>query len=397
MRVLIDHGMQVDIFALYPGNEALWEFVPELLGPRVLDRSRVHHPERGRYLRRAGTFRAAVLAETGRVLGAATRWGPAAVAKSAYAAVLAADWSRQYAHRFDHVLSYWGNYAGTCAYLFRKFGCPNARFSTFLHAGTDLYRQQVYLRRKLLDADHILTVCRFNRDFLQGLYPEDFAAISGKLTIYHLGLDLEEFRYRQDGRATHRLVAVGSFEKVKGFDTLIEAVGLLARRGVAADLDMIGSGPMDRRLRALVVSHQVEDRVRFLGWCAPRDVRSAISQATALVHPSRGLGDAVPTVIKEALASGTPVIASAVAGIPELLDDGACGVLVPPRDPAALAEAIARLLRDPELRRGYAESGRRFAVETFDLRRNGRQLAAILSSGGNAEQVWNQVQAACKS
>jgi glycosyltransferase involved in cell wall biosynthesis len=98
------------------------------------------------------------------------------------------------------------------------------------------------------------------------------------------------------------------------------------------------------------------------------------------VHPSIGLGDAVPTVIKEAMAVGTPVVASRVAGIPELLQDGRCGVLVPARSPARLAEAVGDLLKDEPRRRQLARAARTFAEETFDLWRNGRRLAGILRS-----------------
>jgi glycosyltransferase involved in cell wall biosynthesis len=90
------------------------------------------------------------------------------------------------------------------------------------------------------------------------------------------------------------------------------------------------------------------------------------------------LGDAVPTVIKEAMALGTPVIGSTAVGIPELLDQGRCGVLVPERQPDRLADAIAMLLRRGDLRDELARAGRAFAVRTFDLWRNGQRLADLL-------------------
>jgi glycosyltransferase involved in cell wall biosynthesis len=86
----------------------------------------------------------------------------------------------------------------------------------------------------------------------------------------------------------------------------------------------------------------------------------------------------VPNVIKEALALGTPVVATEVAGIPELLDVGRCGLLVPPRDVGALASAIERLLTNPQLRRELATTGRRFAEKMFDQTANGRCLAEML-------------------
>jgi glycosyltransferase involved in cell wall biosynthesis len=95
---------------------------------------------------------------------------------------------------------------------------------------------------------------------------------------------------------------------------------------------------------------------------------------TVLVHPSIR-PDAMPTVLKEAIAVGTPVIASNLAGIPEILDGGLCGTLVPAGDVGALADAIQRLLADPELRARYAAHGRAHAERCFDLWSNGRLLA----------------------
>ena len=93
-----------------------------------------------------------------------------------------------------------------------------------------------------------------------------------------------------------------------------------------------------------------------------------------------GLGDAVPTVIKESMALGTPVVASNVAGIPELLDGGRCGMLVPPQNVEALADAIKTLLANTAMRRTYADAARKYAEEQFDLWRNGRRLARVLRS-----------------
>jgi glycosyltransferase involved in cell wall biosynthesis len=105
-----------------------------------------------------------------------------------------------------------------------------------------------------------------------------------------------------------------------------------------------------------------------------------MKQTTLLVHPSIGLGDAVPTVIKESMALGTPVVASSVAGIPELLDGGRCGMLVPPRNVDGLVNAMKSVLNNIEMRRKYAEAARGYAEEKFDTWRNGRRLADVLRS-----------------
>jgi glycosyltransferase involved in cell wall biosynthesis len=161
---------------------------------------------------------------------------------------------------------------------------------------------------------------------------------------------------------------------------LIQAVARIAERGVDVELELVGDGPERARLTELARRLGILPRVLFRGFLTFDRVREAMAEATMLVHPSIGLGDAVPTVIKEAMAVGSPVIASHAAGIPELLDGGRCGVLVPPRDVDALADAIERLLGAGVLRRQYADAGRRYAEQQFDLWRNGSALAARLKS-----------------
>lgn len=98
----------------------------------------------------------------------------------------------------------------------------------------------------------------------------------------------------------------------------------------------LGDGPEAGALKALAGELGIADRVTFCGYIPFSDVRAAMSRAMVLVHPSDGLGDGLPNVLREAMAVGTPVIASRVAGIPEALDDGRCGALVPPKDVGAL-------------------------------------------------------------
>jgi glycosyltransferase involved in cell wall biosynthesis len=171
---------------------------------------------------------------------------------------------------------------------------------------------------------------------------------------------------------------VGRLAPLKGYDYLLRAAAELRQRGIDIEVELVGDGDAAADLRALAAELQITDRVRFLGWLPFNEVRAAMNRATMLVHPSTGLGDAVPTVIKEAMALGLPVVASQVAGIPELLDNGNCGMLVPPQDVGALADAITAMLRSEERRLHYAEVGRAFAEQTFDLWRNGRWLTEHL-------------------
>ena len=381
VRALIDAGADVDVFPLHPRDDRHWDAVPACLGPDVLPRGRVHHVNLADALASQSTgqwsWRAAAADFTTTSLSA-VRFGAVPLSKTAYAVVKAIAWARGHAREYDQVLAYWGNYAATAAYVFHRLTSRSARFSVFLHAGTDLYRDQVFLREKLLHADNVIVVCEFNRRFLHQLYPDLGPDLDRKVWLHHLALDLEEYAFDAGGRPPMTLLGVGSLEPAKGFDDLVRAAALLVSRRVPCYVRLVGDGRLRSQLHRLAGQLGVADRVEFVGWQTPDQARQAIREATVLVHPSAGLGDAVPTVIKEALALGTPVVASDVAGIPELLDGGRAGLLVPCRNTERLAAAIERLLADEALRLQFARAGRLHAETMFDIRRNGPRLAAML-------------------
>jgi colanic acid/amylovoran biosynthesis glycosyltransferase len=380
VRGLIDAGVDVEVFVVYPLESELWAFVPEILSEGVLPRTKVHHMTLGTGVMRAlGNPQTwAQLPSMAAVACSAMPHGPQAALKSAYVMPKALGWARDHGGRFDHVLSYWGNYSATCAYLFHRASGQRTPFSTFLHAGTDLYRSRVYLPQKLHHADNIIVVCEFNREFLKNTYPSLFEQWAPKIYVHHLGVDLHALQYSRSNRAPNRLVAVGGLHPGKGFDDLLRAVAELKRRGRDTKTVIVGGGPEGPSLVRLTQQLGLESDVEFMGWQSPEGATAQIARATVLVQPSIGLGDAVPTVIKEAMALGTPVVASAVAGIPELLDEGRCGILSPPRQPTALAGAIATLLAAPDLGASYAIAARARAEQIFDARRNGASLAERL-------------------
>lgn len=377
VRGLIDAGVDVEIFATHPLDPHLWMYVPDVLSEHVLPRSNVHHLDVLSSVGRAASWphtwsQAPAIAG---VVGSAMTYGPVPVLKTAYLIPKAMSWARDHGSRFDHVLAYWGNYPATCAYLFHRAAGRDIPFSMFLHAGTDLYRDRIYLGQKMKYADNIFVVCAFNRDFLKSTYPSDFDQLSPRIRVHHLGLDLDAIKWDRSGRRPNLVVAAGGLHPGKGFDDLLRAAGELRQRGREVETEIVGDGPERPALEALTERLGLRARVRFLGWLSPEATLDVVRRATLLVHPSIGLGDAVPTVIKEAMALGTPVIASSIAGIPELLNAGRCGVLTPPRDPVALSKAIERLLDAPEQRDQLATLARQRAEQMFDQRRNGTVLA----------------------
>lgn len=382
IRALLEAGIEVEIFTLYPLDSAFWQYVPEILNETVFPREKVHHLGTTKSLVRACRFPSRLSGRVWGQIGAAAfsalKFGVGPLAKTQVAVLKAIAFANSDPGRFDHVLAYWGNYAATSAMFFNNFMDKPLPFSMILHAGTDLYRTQVYLREKLIYADNIFVVCDFNQKFIRELYPDIYAAIAPKIHLHHLGLELAELAFTPDGRLPHTVLGVGRLDHRKGFDVLLRAAAMVAARGIRVNVALAGDGEEKENLRRLAEALGIADRVRFLGWLPFDEVRAQMSQATMLVHPSIGLGDAVPTVIKEAMAVGAPVIGSDAVGIPELLDYGRCGLLVPPRDATALANAVEQLLSDADLRNHYATAARAFVETRFNLWDNGRQLAQNL-------------------
>ena len=154
-----------------------------------------------------------------------------------------------------------------------------------------------------------------------------------------------------------RLLWVGRLASEKGCHYLLAALALLRSRGVHCSLDVVGSGPELERLQAQATQLGLGEQVAFHGYVPyGPELFALYRQASALIVPS--LSEGLPQVILEALAAGVPVVASAVGGIPALLRDHETGLLVPPADVPALAEAIAQIVSSPELREQLRCHGR---------------------------------------
>ena len=382
MRALIEAGIEVDVFAIYPSEPQLWTYVPDILSADVLGRDRVHHLTLGRGLGALNPWRLlkapGFLRDTALIGSAAARFGPVVLAKSLYAALLAWTWARDFGRQYDHVMAYWGNFPGTCAFLFHRLLGRQIPFSLWLHAQIDLYETPVFLSEKLLYADNVVTICEFNRRYIAAHYPAIYERIEHKIHVNYRGLDLSEFPFEANHRSARRVLAVGRLSPEKGYHNLLRAVAQLLGQGIEVELEFVGDGPERRSLVELAEHLRIADAVTFRGWLTFEDVRRAMLGAAVLAQPSTIEG--LPTSVEEAMALGTPVVGSSVGGIPELLDQGRCGTLVPPSDVGALTDALQSMLTNPGLRLCYAQRARRRAEQMLDLWRNGALLADQLRS-----------------
>jgi glycosyltransferase involved in cell wall biosynthesis len=278
----------------------------------------------------------------------------------------------------DHLHAHFAGETTTVARLASRFAKVPYTFTA--HA-KDIFHASVHpeeLRRNLGEAAAAVTVSDYNRDYLVRAYGPAAARIH---RVYN-GIDLEQFPYAAPQLRPPRIAAVGRLVEKKGFADLVAACALLRDRGLACECGIIGAGPLEPDLRALIQRCGLEDRVQLLGPRPRSEAAAHIHNAAVLAAPcvigSDGDRDGLPTVLVEAMALGTPCVSTDVTGIPELLRPDEAGLVVPQHDPPALAAALARLLTDPALRGRLATSARRRVEAEFDIRRTAGQLRAIL-------------------
>jgi glycosyltransferase involved in cell wall biosynthesis len=384
VRSWIEAGTEIEIFPIYPLDTTLWSYVPDILDPRILPRHQVHHLPLSSCLRIGDTkLRARAVALARDVLHlsrSAVKHGTMPTLKTLYAVAKAWGWvATTGRERYDHILAYWGNYAATAAYVYQRLTDPGVPFSMFAHARMDLYQTPVFLKQKMLYADNVFVVCEYNRRYIQRHYADIADQLKEKIHVHYLGLDLRGMPRAVTARASKKVIAVGRLEALKGSGNLLRAISLVMKRGIHAELELVGGGEEEENLRRLAQDLGIEEQVTFAGWCRPDEVFDRVRRAAILVHPSIA-PDPMPTVISEAMALGTAVIASDLGGIPELLLNGRCGILVPPRDVNALANAIQLLISETDTRERLVQVARTHVEERFDVWRNGEALATRLKS-----------------
>ena len=187
--------------------------------------------------------------------------------------------------------------------------------------------------------------------------------VSERCMVVPLGVDQNRFRPpAAPYGGPPRLLFVGRLRYYKGLDTLIRALSGLP--GVT--LEVCGDGPMRSEWQALAVALGVADRVLFMGEVDDAELPRVYQRATAFVLPANARAEAFGTVLLEAMASGLPCVTTELGtGTSWVVQNGATGLVVPPRDPEALAAALRRLLEDEGLRRRMGQAGRERVEREF--------------------------------
>ena len=240
-------------------------------------------------------------------------------------------------------------------------------------------------REKLADARFGVTCTRANLEHLAALAPSP-----GTVELVYHGLDFRRFpscvaeRAARDGSDPAdpvRILSVGRLVDKKGFDDLLAALAMLPQ-GLVWRLDVVGSGALDTKLRGQAEALGIGDRVRWHGSLPHDRVAALFADADLFALASRisvgGDRDGLPNVLMEAQLLGAACVATRVSAIPELVEHEVNGLLVLPRDPAALAAALGRAIADPALRARLAEAGRRTVTARFSFEDGIERIAAKL-------------------
>lgn len=279
-----------------------------------------------------------------------------------------------------HVHAEFAGHPATAAWLGRRAGGLPYSVSCRAH---DIFRTQALLAEKLGEAAAVRTVSTFGARFLRGRVR---GMADRDLHVIHSSVAVANIVPITQPPATDpfRILYVGALEPKKGVEHLLVA---LAQTGGGLgnwQLEAIGDGQSRAALVKQAVALGIADRVCFVGAKPFEQVAAAYARASVCVAPSvigpDGRQEGIPNVMIEALAYQRPAIATAISGIPELIEDGVTGLLVPQADPAALGAALLRVYADPAAALGMARRGRAHVEREFDLAVNARRQLALFTA-----------------
>jgi len=293
-----------------------------------------------------------------------------------------------FAHRMaeegiTHVHAHFASHPAAAGFVIHRLsGIP---FSFTAH-GSDLHCDRHMLPEKVAEAAFVVAISNFNKEII---VQECGERLRGKVVVIHCGVDTQVFQPRAaDGRQDRAtrpftLLCVGTLHEVKGQTYLLEACRLLQDRGIEFVCNLVGDGPDGEVLAAQIAQAGLDQRVRLLGRRTRGQIAELLARGHVVVMPSvptrSGKREGIPVVLMEAMGSGVPVVASRLSGIPELVEHERSGLLVPPHDAEALADALERLYLNPALCQQLGQAGREKVLREFDLYSNAGALAQFFN------------------
>jgi colanic acid/amylovoran biosynthesis glycosyltransferase len=256
-------------------------------------------------------------------------------------------------------------------------------FSFTAHAN-DIFVNPILLPEKIKAARFIVTISEYNRQFLHDIVPG--RETLDKIHLVRYGVDTQAFSppARRPDNDRPIILDVARLVEKKGHPYLVKACKILAGQGYDFQCLIVGDGPQGSLLQQMIEEDGLSDRVNLVGVVFQENLKNYLNRADIFALPcivaSDQDRDGLPNTLIESMAMGIPTISTTVSGIPELIAHMETGLLVPPRDEVSLAQAIATLLEDKELRAVLGKGGRSKVVEEFEIEKNAERLFRIFET-----------------
>lgn len=205
-----------------------------------------------------------------------------------------------------------------------------------------------------------------------------------RIRVHRMGIDIKTFtftpRYLSSGQSV-RIITIARLVEKKGVEYGIRAIAKLIAMNQCIEYSIVGDGPLKEDLQKLIDDLNISRNVRLLGWKQQHEIVELLNSSHILLAPSvtskDGDQEGIPVVLMEAMAMGLPVVSTQHSGIPELVEDGISGYLVPERDVDALAERLHHLVKHPALWVGMGKSGREYVEAHYNIDRLNKKLVDI--------------------
>ena len=290
-----------------------------------------------------------------------------------------------------HLQAHFANVPTATTEIAKIFG--NLSYNIFAHAKDIYLTEKEVLDRRIGSAEFVLTCTGFNHRHLRSL-----STSSTPIYLSYHGIDLTRFTSTvvKHKTETPLILSVGRYCEKKGFPYLIQACQQLKQQGHKFQCDIVGYGPLEGELAQLIAELDVADMVSLAGKMTQDELVKVYQRASIFVLPCQvmenGDRDGIPNVLLEAMAMEIPVVSTDISGISELVESDKNGFLIPEKDTPAIAEALGKLLAQPELGEQFGKAGRERVLQQFSLERNVGEIRELFDKMLNLTEIASQQQ-----
>lgn len=235
------------------------------------------------------------------------------------------------------------------------------------------------LKNIMENAAAVITISEYNKNYLK--YD---IGVENRIDVIRCGINGRKFNPRKTSKKEQhpiKILTVSRFVEKKGIEYLIKSIPLVLKEIPNCEFIVVGSGPLMESLQDLAKRLNVDSVIKFKGDVSDSDLLNYYNDADMFVLPcivaKNGDRDGIPVAMMEAMALEIPLISTNVSGIPELVEDGISGILVPPKDEKAISEAVIKLCKNEDLRIQMGKKGREIVLEKYNIKNETKKLEVL--------------------